>query len=218
MRKGDLTMAVELSLGYRLYLSTVLSFMAAMLAQVLIFLFLTSTVAAETQGPSYRDGDFWVFKVDRQSTAFSSSRAIHGVYTVRFRDGKLLTDADDVQYFSDTVPSVHGLTQNPPWLRFPLTLGKKWTYEFRYTSDNRREYSVSAEFSVVASETVTVPAGTFEALKLVRTDLGARAGKIVHMYFYSSKSGSVVRVDTEYESGTTIKVELLEYGDKKVTQ
>jgi hypothetical protein len=170
---------------------------------------------AETPSPTYRDGDFWVFKIDRQSTAFISTRAIHGVYTVRFREGKFLTDADDVQYFSDTVPSVHGLTQNPPWLRFPLTLGKKWTYEFRYISDDGRQYSVSAEFLVAGPETVSVPGGTFEAVKIVRSDLGARAGRIVHTYFYSSKTGSVVKVDTHYQSGTTIKVELSEYGNKK---
>jgi hypothetical protein len=188
---------------------------ARIFSVLLAIIFLPPAVVGETSAPTYKDGDFWVFKIDRQSTAFISSRAIHGTYTVRFRDGKLVIDADDVQYFSDTVPSLHGLTENPPWLRFPLEPGKKWTYQFRYQSDNRRWYSVSSEFSVVGTEAVTVPAGTLETIKLVRTDLGARAGKIVHVYFYSPKSGSVVRVDTEYESGTTIKVQLLEYGNKK---
>lgn len=189
----------------------------AMWAQVLILLFSTSTVTAQTQGPKYSDGDFWVFKVDRQSTAFVSSKVIQGVYTIQYREQKFILDSDDVQYFSDTVPSIHGLAENPPWLAFPLEPGKKWTHQFRYQSDSRKWYTISAEFAVMGPETVTVPAGAFEAIKLVRTDFGARAGKIVHTYFYSPKTGSVVKVNTEYESGTSIKVELLEYGNKKVT-
>jgi hypothetical protein len=166
----------------------------------LAIVLLTSAVLAETSAPIYKDGDFWVFKIDRQSTAVSNSKFIQGLYTIRFKDGKFLMEASDVQYFSDTVPSVYGLTENPPWLRFSLDAGKKWTYQFRYLSEDRRFYSVNSEFVVVGPETASIALGTFEAIKVIRSDVGARAGKIVQTYFYSPKTGSVIKVITEFKA------------------
>jgi hypothetical protein len=158
-----------------------------------------------------QEGDYWVFKIERKSSALSTSRDINGTYKVQCSQSTLTADNGDTQYFSDTVPSVPGITEKPPWFRNPIKVGDTWNYEYSYSSDNRRQYTVSGIFKVESKESKTVQAGSFDTFKLTRIDTGHRAGKRTHTYYFSPKAGGVVAADIEYQSGTTYKMELLEY-------
>ena len=54
-----------------------------------------------------------------------------------------------------------------PWFVWPLEVGKRWTYQGVWEEPGATR-DLSNKFAVVAVETVEVPAGRFEALKVVR--------------------------------------------------
>lgn len=54
-----------------------------------------------------------------------------------------------------------------PWFVWPLEVGKRWTYQGVWEEQGSKR-DLSNRFAVVAVETVEVPAGRFEALKVVR--------------------------------------------------
>lgn len=54
-----------------------------------------------------------------------------------------------------------------PWFVWPLEVGRRWTHHGTYEDrDGKRE--ADERFAVVAAEAVDVPAGRFQALKIVR--------------------------------------------------
>ena len=78
-----------------------------------------------------------------------------------------------------------------PLYSFPLEAGKSWEGKYVQTRENGRTFSHDATVTAVAWEDVTVPAGTFKALKMTgitwyrRTDAGkGGAGKIVSNYWF----------------------------------
>ena len=86
---------------------------------------------------------------------------------------------------------------------FPLSVGKKWEYKFsgRNREDNGN-LNDSTEVEVVALETVTVPAGTFEAFKIVATGSYNNSngsttwgGSTYRTYWYAPKAKRAVRFE-----------------------
>jgi len=65
-------------------------------------------------------------------------------------------------------------TYTPPrvYIDFPLHFGKRWTSAWEYACDNGGRERAALSGQVVALERITVPAGTFDAIKVVvRIDL-----------------------------------------------
>jgi hypothetical protein len=161
-----------------------------------------------------QDGDYWVFKIERKSSAYSSSRQLNGTYKVACSQNKLTADNGDTQYFAYTTPSVIGLRDKIPWFcgkTAAMQPGDSCVYKFEFGSDNRRMYNVSGEVKAESNVTKTIGIGAFETLKITAIDTGARAGTRTHTYYFSPKTGSIVAADIEYQSGTTYKMELVEY-------
>ena len=59
-----------------------------------------------------------------------------------------------------------------PWFAWPLEVGKRWTYQGVWEEQDTKQ-DLNNRFAVVAVEAVEVPAGRFEALKVVR-ETGSR--------------------------------------------
>ncbi len=59
------------------------------------------------------------------------------------------------------------MTPPQPWFAWPPKTGKTWTHRATY-EDRSGKTEFSDVFSVVAAETVEVPAGRFDAFKIVR--------------------------------------------------
>jgi hypothetical protein len=91
-----------------------------------------------------------------------------------------------------------GQREERPHLKFPLSVGQKWTYEYRVRPPNtKQDQKRSVEVSVVGMEQVTTPAGSFNAYKLLRIESwltrgGAWTGTKT-TYFYSPETRSTVK-------------------------
>jgi len=59
------------------------------------------------------------------------------------------------------------MTPPQPWFAWPLRIGQTWTHRGTYEERSGRT-ELNDAFSVVAAETVEVPAGRFSAFKIVR--------------------------------------------------
>lgn len=91
---------------------------------------------------------------------------------------------------------------NPKALEFPLEVGKRW----RYTSDwvfkpKKSNGRINVDVAVVGHEKVRVPAGEFDAFKLVAVSglqgtspIGSEyAGDITETYWYAPASRAIVK-------------------------
>jgi hypothetical protein len=94
--------------------------------------------------------------------------------------------------------SVNGeeITVNQP-MKFPLTPGKSWTVDYTEKNPNRDHKSehLHSDYKVIGWEAVTVPAGTFQAIK-IEAD-----GQWVAEIAPAITAGSAARVDA---AGSTV--------------
>ena len=73
-----------------------------------------------------------------------------------------------------------GKSDQRPDLKFPLSVGQKWTYEYvTRPANSKQAQRQSAEVNVVGMEQVTTPAGFFKAYKLIKSQSwpGGRLGQ-----------------------------------------
>jgi len=106
------------------------------------------------------------------------------------------------QSFAD--PKLTGLHQP---LNFPLTLGKTWSFKYRYETKPGAHVEVDQTATVKAWEDVSTPAGTFKALRVehagwyTASEGGKRwRGRISEIYWYSPDALRVVA--KEYRDAT----------------
>ena len=84
---------------------------------------------------------------------------------------------------------------------WPLEVGKSWRFQRTWTDNVHPQWSGPGweEFTVVAWEEVTVPAGTFMAYKVVRTKTSWRTKKEEHsMIWYAPEFGGSVKGASAY--------------------
>jgi hypothetical protein len=99
----------------------------------------------------------------------------------------------------------------PPhqYVDWPLSVGKAWERAFEEERPATRETrNVVFRYHVEAAETVTVPAGTFRTLKIVRR---VRSGAIVTEFWYSPEVRHWVRVREALGTSGTRTQELIAY-------
>ena len=108
-----------------------------------------------------------------------------------------------------------------PYLKFPLSVGQKWTYQYEGRFPGSKFYSRrSAEVNVVGIEQVTTPAGNFKTYKLIWSEtwpITVSKGHQEHggntfTYFYSPETRSVVRSsNVAVNSPGTVETELIKF-------
>lgn len=186
----------------------------------------THAMASEAAAPVIQVGDKWVFK--------GRNNPIVEDIVTKIEDSNIT-----VQRTYDSDPkTTHNLMVTPEWnevvarigdgrefkdnpvgttFRFPLAVGMEWKSEARRTLANRGTIQ-SRVSRVEAIESVTVPAGTFQAYKIVaatkwaseNTDSFGRPraqGAYDQTYWYAPEVNRYVKV---FEDGTT-RLELIEY-------
>ena len=81
---------------------------------------------------------------------------------------------------------------------WPLTVGKKWSAKFRWRDRQSASKSgtVRAVYTVEKEEVISVPAGTFSALKIVGESLWQNA-----TIWYSKELNSVLKSDIKHKFG-----------------
>lgn len=177
--------------------------------------------------PNLRDGEVWQYRITEKDYASSSTEALNGSYEVSLTQGKVSasylngsakesvnTDADEP---GEILALLLGGNERRPEVKFPLAVGQKWTYEYKFTPRaSRTTQSRSAEVNVVGFEEITTSAGNFKAFKLVRSERWARGprqgmGGSSVTYFYSPETKSVVKSLFENDNGGKREIELTKY-------
>jgi adenylate cyclase len=89
--------------------------------------------------------------------------------------------------------------------RFPLYVGKKYKSKYSYSEkDWNGDFTRTVE--VKSLEEVTVPAGTFEVLKIMAIRKGVK-----NIYWYSPKLRLYVKIIKKHRSAGESKIELIQY-------
>ncbi len=76
---------------------------------------------------------------------------------------------------------------------WPLEVGKKWTTNFMFFMAGRKSISVPKHYEVEAFETVTVPAGTFEAFRVMGVS-GKKRENTIRLW-WAPKANMTIRID-----------------------
>ena len=187
-------------------------------------------VQAQAPAPAFKEGDTWQFKFEMKNAITTSTDRVDGTYEIVFTQGNIklyeveggrgrggeIPIMDDV--LSQALLSQVGKSEYRQPLKFPLSVGQKWSYQYTLrsvgvTGDQKR----SVEVNVVGMEDVKTPAGAFKAFKLVRVEgyfPGPRATKYYRntvTYFYSPDTKSVIKISSvsddspETQEGELIK-------------
>jgi hypothetical protein len=135
-----------------------------------------AAVSSAPSPPTWRPGDRWIYGWSSGGESGAKTiealeiREINGVsfYVVRVGDV-------DVFYtrelgWAGTMQAgrvASRMTPPQPWFTWPLLVGQRWTHRGTY-EDHNGKTEFNDVFSVVGGETVEVPAGRFNALKIVR--------------------------------------------------
>jgi hypothetical protein len=130
--------------------------------------------------PDWRPGDTWIYQWT--SGRESGIRVVDMVETREVNKARFyVLNADGAEQF--WTPDLHWagtvrdskvqvrMTPPEPWFLWPLEVGRQWTHRGVYEDQSGRR-DVSDSFAVVSAETITVPAGQFRALKVVRESQG----------------------------------------------
>lgn len=119
--------------------------------------------------PTFHPGDFWHWE-QREPVGGPVTDRIHRVVTsvteheVRGSDGKSsFTMTPDLMVMQNRGTWARG---EPRMFSFPLFVGKRWDFAYSFGSQEVDRGHQRYAVEVLGAETVTVPAGSFRALKL----------------------------------------------------
>lgn len=195
----------------------------------LVFMVSASASAQEqAPAPSFKDGDAWQFTIKSEGQQISSTERFVGTYESIYSQGQLkafeIHDGrkTETDVKSDGTGSVLltllGLNDKRPTLKFPLSVGQQWKYEYTTRPAGARDDQTrTVNVTVAGIEQVTTPAGSFKAFKLVRKEEWPRPGRQVGWnsatvtYYYSPETRSVVKSNTANETGASSSTELIKF-------
>jgi hypothetical protein len=199
-----------------------------------LFFCIAASASGQDQAPApvFKEGDTWQFNRTNKGQLVSSSERISGIYELVFSQGqiKIYEVVGNQKNELDVKPGGPGEgllaavanSEQRPTLKFPLSVGQKWTYEYDSLGAGARPGAQaqkrSVEVIVSGMEQVTTPGGSFTAYKLVRTEQWRAGGrnvvwnKATTTYFYSPETRSVVKSSSLQEnSGATSENELIKF-------
>lgn len=129
--------------------------------------------AATWTRPQWRVGEtFLLRRGERVQGAFRVTAAGDEAYVLDTGGGPLLRRDLDLGHLGASAPDGTPLRELSPadtCYHWPLWVGKRWTCEFVDRARGAQTVTMRASYHVEEVDTITVPAGTFEALRIVRT-------------------------------------------------
>ena len=131
--------------------------------------------------PTYTVGDFWIF-----TTADGEDVKIEFLKEEKKRYYFNKNGVQTIKDFNLTPKQSKGLGYLGPVIKFPLEVGKLWTYNYRGKLTSKGSKFRIARYNVIAYKQITVPAGTFWAFK-VEVNKETEGGKFKgsHTYWYA---------------------------------
>jgi hypothetical protein len=186
---------------------------------VALALLTQETAAQSADRPRVKAGDVWRFAAyyTVPSTAPNRVWQITAVTATRIEgteDGELLSLTHDL----NVVESSRTRESNPRLLAFPLKVGKQWQFESEWEfKPKASKGSYVVNVAVTAYEKVSVPAGVFDAFKLVAREtlsgtspIGTKyAGEATRTYWYAPAARAVVKSVSHNPYLGTATVELV---------
>ena len=192
------------------------------------FVILLSSTSALSQdqapAPVFNDGDVWRFKITNKSYA-SSSAALNGIFELIYSQNQIavfeLADGQKTELSPyrdrELLLALFGLSKVRADLKFPLSVGQKWNYEYKFQAAGiSAAQNRSVEVSVAGIEPVNTPAGSFRAFKLSREASWARPGGRSRggskaIYYFSAETKSIVK-SSEEQDDLLRTIELTKFG------
>jgi hypothetical protein len=188
-------------------------------ATILLAFLATSAAGQTAERPVVKPGDAWDFVhyysvPSTQANRFWRIRSVTEAGIEATENGEPLVLTPEL----NVLASPRGAYSSPGELRFPLSIGKKW----RYTTDWRfsatgSSGSADVSVEVVAYESILVPAGRFDAFRLVaksatrgRSPKGSLIdAEVTTTYWYAPAARAVVKSVTHNPYVGVSTVELL---------
>ena len=182
----------------------------------------SSPVEAETPGvataPEWRPGDRWLYRwvagnaSGTRTVEVVEKREVGGVAYYVVKD----TDAERLNFWTTDLrwafavgardSRVEARIDRPvPWFTWPLAVGRQWSHEGVY-EDRSGKRQANERFMIVGNETVELPSGRFETVKIVREGDSADSDQ----YWYAPQVRSYVKWILK-RGETRIEEELVEY-------
>lgn len=157
-----------------------------LLALCAAFLASCQALAPRVERPDWRVGDAWTYRFTTTAADGSTppSERLSRQTIVAFREGRILVSSEegqgrnttrtnwvwnaDGEVLSRSTAGQPTHTYDPPLVfqRWPSVPGQSWSFSFHArTDDGKSLYSRKMDFKVIGWETISVPAGTYRALK-----------------------------------------------------
>jgi hypothetical protein len=200
------------------------------LVVITLLLFEINSVSAQDQAarPTFTEGDTWQFNVRRSNHPAESTAELSGIYELTYTGGKIkafsiegakkneLTLADPLDGPAQTLLSWIGSSESRQMLKFPMSVGQKWSYKFDSRGAGTRNVARhDVDVVVTGIDQVTTPAGTFKAFKLVGEDGWAfgKSGRRTFSttYFFSPDTKSLTKLTSERNDDGVGDVELIKF-------
>jgi hypothetical protein len=179
----------------------------------------SSTLASQVHGPVLKPGSEWAYRwespqgkgtfvwvLDREEVRDGAA-----FYVVRSGNREIYWRKSDLAYFMDVVNGEVEVRHAPPEevLKWPLEVGRHWTQTFtREQPKDRQTSELQVACTILARESVTVPAGTFDTFKT--SCWSTRTGQVRFEMWYAPQVGSFVRQLSRFTYGIRER-ELIEY-------
>ncbi len=178
--------------------------------------------AQQIKAPALHQGDVWIDRIRGADREFRIE-SVHpdGTMDVNFWGTAMVTDSDlnIIVYRSLTEASSEPSTSDKPglWFAFPLYPGKTWTNHFTWQMAGASRIKGQAEEHGRAFgwEQVTVPAGTFRALKAEVNSRffgrGGMADESALVFWYAPEVNRFVKFDYRSNYEGAFVAELVKY-------
>jgi hypothetical protein len=178
---------------------------AACVAGLALVLLAGAALAQKAERPEVKAGDRWTFSVSEAGATADRNWVIKSVTPSRIEgteNGKPLALTPDL----NEIESPRGKDSDRRLLKFPLEIGKKWTFADDYTLLGSKR-SARASIEVVGYEKVRVPAGEFDAFKLVGKSSWINrkavvAGDFDATYWYAPAARAIVKYRSQSNETT----------------
>jgi hypothetical protein len=182
----------------------------------------TGNTQAETSrvatAPEWRPGDRWLYRwangtaTGTRTVEVVERREVGGVSYYVVKDA----DAERLNYWTTDLrwafavgvrdSKVEARIDRPvPWFTWPLEVGRQWSHQGVY-EDRSGKRQANENFMIVGNETVEVPGGRFETVKIVREGQSADSDQ----YWYAPDVRSYVKWILK-RGDNRIEEELVEY-------
>jgi len=156
--------------------------------------------------PSYSAGDYWVYADDDKQVKFTFLREEKDRYIFE-RGGTQVVKDFNLTTVEDKSGGYPG-----PIIKFPLTVGKWWNYEFEAeaVAGTRQWTGRIAKYEVESYEQITVPAETFWSFKIAVTIVASKFQQFMSSahYWYAPEVKNIIK--------SSVKGKLLELKQYKV--